>query len=272
MIASTELAITSFIDEYLQALSEIVEKNKKKIEDTKIKPWFPLEFPVEVRVFLTPKGPIIYYEKAEKFSVAFVKERPVKPSVSGEFIPYKHFEAWKGKAEKKAQSDVDSLLALPGIFEEPEQDLQEYYEGLQMESMEFDVDSYIDFLNKSNDAVTRTKKEAFGRLYELVTFRQNFLRNFEFLLRIDCTALDQLYFLIDSEMETSFDLALHGRYVSAMATLRKVLEVLMRALSLDCLADRTSAEVQLKNWTDNGETFGTFCQAVYNILSEDVDN
>jgi hypothetical protein len=218
-----ESDISIFIGEYLKALSEIVEEKRSKILETNIKPSFPMEFPVKTSVFRTEKGMIISYEKAQKASIDFLKQRSSKADYPGEFLPYKLFEFWKDKAEKKARSDVELLLALPAMLEQHEEERQDYYDGLQMEAMEFDIDGYFNFLSKSNEVIAKTKENAFSEVYQLVTIRQNFLGNFEYLLRAGCKALNDLYFLIDSEMEASFDLALHGRYIQAMAILRKVL-------------------------------------------------
>jgi hypothetical protein len=267
----TEATISAFIDEYIQALSKIVEKMKKAILDTNIKPSFPIDFPVKASVFLAEKGLIIYFEKAEKFSVAFTKERPSQRNDSGEFIPYRFFEAWKDKADKKAKSDVDSLLALPTMLEQHEEEQQAYYEALQIEGMQFDIDSYIDFLNKSNEAVAKTKDSALGEVYDLVTVRQKFLRNFEYFLRVGCEALNDLYFLIDSEMETSFDLALHGRYIPAMASLRKVFEVTMRALYIDCQKDRNLARQEFSDWIDQSQNGPSFRNVIEAIIPKEVD-
>ena len=271
MSIPTVSAVSTFIDEYLQALSKIVEKTKKQILETKLKPSFPVEFPVKADVYMAERGLIVYFERAEKFSLAFTKERPSKPSGSGEFIPYRLFEAWKDKADKKAQSDVDSLIAIPAMIEQQEEENQAYYEGIQIEAMQFDIDGYIDFLSKSNGAVAKTKEGAFDEVYNLVTIRQKFLGNFEYLLRVGCEALNDLYFLIDSEMETSFDLALHGRYVPAMATLRKVFEVAMRALYLDCQKDRSLARQKLSAWIEQDQNGPPFRNVIEAILPEEVD-
>jgi hypothetical protein len=271
MSVPADSAVSTFIDEYLQALSKIVEKTKKQILETKIKPSFPVEFPVKADVYMAETGLIVYFEQAEKFSLAFAKERPSNPSGLGEFIPYRLFDFWKNKAEKKAQSDVDSLLAIPAMLEQQEEDNQAYYEGIQIEAMQFEIDGYIDFLSKSNGAVAKTKERAFDEVYDLVTIRQKFLGNYEYLFRVGCEALNDLYFLIDSEMETSFDLALHGRYVPAMATLRKVFEVATRALYIDCQKDRNLARQELSAWIEQDQKGTPFRNVIEAILPEEVD-
>jgi cob(I)alamin adenosyltransferase len=67
------------------------------------------------------------------------------------------------------------------MLEQHEEDMQEQYEAQQIEWMQFDVDNYIDFLNKSNETVTKTKDSALTQLHDLVTVRQNFLENFQYL-------------------------------------------------------------------------------------------
>jgi hypothetical protein len=52
MSVPTDSAVSTFIDEYLQALSKIVENTKKQILETKIKPSFPVEFPVKADVYM----------------------------------------------------------------------------------------------------------------------------------------------------------------------------------------------------------------------------
>ena len=144
MTQPTEAEISTFIDEYLRALSKIVEKEGKKIVETGIKPSFPVEFPVKASVFLAERGLVINFEKAEKLSISFSKERPPEEHGWGEFLLYGHFRGLKGNAAKKARSDVDWLLAIPAELEQQDEDNQ----GMQIEAMQFDIDSFIDFLNK----------------------------------------------------------------------------------------------------------------------------
>jgi hypothetical protein len=267
----TKSDVSTFINDYLQALTEVVEKTKTKILETEIKPNFPTEFPVKAEVFFSENGLLINFKKADKFSLEFLDVRPTKSSYEGEFLPYRFFDAWKGKADKKAQADVDSLLALPAMVEEHEEDMQAYYEAELMEIMELDIDTYFGFLNKADAVVSKSKESAFNEVHEIVAIRQTFLRNFEFLLRSGCQALNNVYFLIDSEMETSFDLALHGRYIQSMASLRKVLEVSMRALRIDCISDKKVAQEKLSDWIDKGEDRSQFREVIQGIIPEDAD-
>jgi hypothetical protein len=267
----SERAVSTFITSYLQALHKLVEKTRNEILKTNIDPNFPIDFPVKSDVFFSERGFIINFEKAEKYSIHFLKERPAKWSKQGMFIFYSHFKSWKDRADKKARSDVEELLAFPALLEQHEEELQEQYEAQQIQEMEFNVDSYIDSVKKSYEVITKTRENAFNQVHDIMTIRQNFLGNFEYFRRVGCRALSNLYFLIALELETSFDLALHGRYIQAMANLRKVLEVMIRALSLDCEKDSELSEFILSNWINDGEFSEPFRFSIETVIPKNID-
>jgi len=112
---------------------------------------------------------------------------------------------------------------------------------------------------------------AIPELYDIVTVIQNHLSNYEYMLRVRCKALDRLYFMINSDLETSLFLALHGKYYSAIAILRKILEVNIRCVYLDSLQDRSMAERQIDDWINGGKFPKKFRETVNSIIDAQVD-
>ncbi len=264
--------IEGFIHKYVTALSKIVEEKQAQIVAAGIAPSFPTKFPVEATVYLTDRGLLIHFVKAPAFGVSVKKnERPSNKSEWGEFMLYAAFDSIKDKPEEKAEADIKRLFELSDMLVEKDEADQAYYDALWFEEMQSNVDYFIEFLGKSSTAVGKTKTEALVETHEIVTIIQNFMSDYEFLLINGCKALDTLYFLIESEMETSFFLALHGRYTSAMARLRTVLEVMMRCIYLDCLGNRTKAQTQLSDWIINGEFKPHFPDVVKGILDDQTD-
>ena len=268
-----EKEVIDFIRNYVSALKMLVEEKHQQIESTGIRPWFPTEFPVKAFVFLGKRGVIVNFDRADHFDVSVKRdERPHTKSKWGEFIPYPRFARIKDKASEKAESDIKHLLSLPKMIEEQEQEMQSYYEALWIEDMRYTAEHYVEFLSKAKEVVDKTKEAAIQELYDIVTVIQNHLSNYEYMLRVGCKALDRLYFMINSDLETSLFLALHGKYYSAMAILRKVLEVNIRCVYLDSLQNRVMAERQIDGWI-NGRRFPKklVVDTVNGIINDQVD-
>ena len=268
----SEEEVKEFIRNYVNALKILVEEKHQQIESTGIRPWFPTEFPVKAIAFLGKRGVIINFDKADHFDISVKRgERPHTRSKWGEFIPYPRFARIKDKASEKAESDIKHLLSLPKMIEEHEQEMQSYSEALWIEDMRYTAEHYVKFLSKAKEVVDKTKEAAIQELYDIVTVIQNHLSNYEYMLRVGCKALDRLYFMINSDLETSLFLALHGKYYSAMAILRKVLEVNIRCVYLDSLQNRVMAERQIDGWINEGRFPKTFRETVDGIIEDQVD-
>jgi len=264
--------IREFIRNYVTALERLVEKKRHQIESTNIKPSFPTQFPIAAIVCISKRGIFINYFKADHFDVFIRKdEKPHEKGKWKEFIPYPLFERIKNRAFEKAKSDIERFLNFPETLEELERETQNYYENLWMEDMRYTIEHYIEFLNQSKEVLKKTKDEAIQEVYDIIELIQNHLLNFECILQAGCEALTRTYFMINSDMETSFFLALHGKYNSAIAHLRKVLEVYVRCIYLDSFLDRRVAEKKLNEWLNEGRFKEKFRKIVNYLISDEID-
>lgn len=268
----SEKEIRKFIRDYVRALKILVEQKHEQIKSTGIRPWFPTEFPVKAIAFLVKRGVILNFDKTDHFEVSVKRgERPHTGSKWGEFIPYPRFVRIKDKASEKADSDIKHLLNLPKMIEEHEQEMQRYYEALWIEEMDYTAKHYVEYLNEAKEVVDKTKEATIQELYNITTVIQNHLSNYEYMLRVGCKALDHLYFMINSDLETSLFLALHGKYHPAMAILRKVLEVNIRCAYLDSSQDEIVAERRINDWITGGKFPERFKEVVNGIIDDRID-
>jgi len=268
--------IKLFVQNYVNALKKIVEEKNQEINSIDIEPNFPTEFPVKVTVFLGNRGLILNFEKADQFEVSIRKyEKPLVRTKWSEFILYPFFKKIKDKASEKAQLEIGTFLALPRMIEEHEQEMEKQYEAEErkywIEEISYTTEHYVEFLSGAKEVVDMTRKEAMGEVYEMVKVIQNHLLNYEFMILVGCTALDRLYFMINSDLETSLFLALNGKYFAAIAILRKVLEVNIRSIYLDNFPDRTEAEKEIDDWIKGEKLPGKFKQIVDDLISEEID-
>jgi len=271
-----ERNIELFVQNYVNALKKLVEEKNHEIKSIDFVPSFPTEFPVRVTVFLRNRGFVLNFEKADQFEISISKnERPLARTKWSEFILYPRFEKIKDKASEKAQSDVEYFLDLPRMIEEHEQEMQRQYEAEEREywteEISYTTEHYIEFLNEAKEVVDMTRKEAMGEVYEMIKVIQNHLSNYEFMLRVGCVALDRLYFMINSDMETSLFLALNGKYFAAAAILRKILEVNIRCIYFDSLQNRTEAEKDSEDWIKGDKFRKKFKQILDDLISEQID-
>lgn len=268
-----ERDVEVFIRNYVSALEKLVKENRKQIESIDVKPWFPTEFPVKAVGYLIKRGIIIHFEKADCFEVSTKNnERPHRRSRWGEFIHYPRFSRIKERASEKAESDIKYLLNLPKMIEEHERQMERYDEALWIEEMSYDTEHYVEFLNKAKEVVAETKLAAMQEVYDIIKVIQNHISNFEYMLRVGCKALDHLYFMINSDLETSFFLALNGKYFAALAIMRKILEVNVRSAYLDNLQDRALAEKETDDWISGGRFPFRFSDIVDNLISDRIDH
>lgn len=270
--------IELFVRNYVSALENLVKENNQQIKSIDLRPGFPTEFPVRATVFLSNRGIILNYEKADLFEVSVLKNgRPPVRAKWSEFIPYYFFGKIKDKASEKAKTDVEYFFSLPQMIEEHEQEMERQYEAQDREywteEINYTTEHYVEFLGKAKEVVDETRKEATQEVYDMVKVIQNHLSNYEFMLRVGCIALARLHFMINSDMETSLFLALNGKYLAAIALLRKVLEVNVRSIYLDSSSDRAKAERETDDWI-RGEKFPEkrrFSKIVDDLLSKEID-
>lgn len=268
-----ERDVKLFVQNYVSALKKLVEEKRQQIESINIKPSFPTEFPVKAVAYLGRRGIILHFEKADSSELSVIRnERPPARSQWGEFISYSRFSRIKDKASKKAESDIIYLLNLPKMIEEHEREMEHYYEALLIEEMSYTVEDYVKFLDKAKEVVDETRRRAMTEVHEMIEVIRSHLSNFEYMLRVGCKALNHLYFMINSDLETSLFLALNGKYFAAIAILRKILEVKLRCAYLDKLEDRAIADRKTEEWIDGGKIGKTFQQIVNDLLADQIDH
>lgn len=265
--------VESFIREYVTALQRLIDGKYNEVKSIGYEFGFPLEFPVKVVSFLGKRGIHILFDKSDFFEVQIIKnERPKVKSRWSQFILYSRFFYFKDKAYIKAESDIRELLSFPEMVESHERGMALYYEGLLYELMEDEVDYYVKYLYESN-VLEETQKGKLSELYELMEIIINHIGRYEYLLRSGCLTMCDLFYMINSDMETSLFLALNGKYYSANSLLRKILEVNTRCIYLDYFLQLDSSFEERKEEWLNGERFRNGYKKIINdLISDDINN
>lgn len=268
----SEKDVESFIRNYVGTLERLIKGKYPQVKTIRYKSGFPLEFPVKAVAYLGKRGIHIRFDKSDQFEVSIKKNERVK--VKGQwsqFLLYPHFSRIKYKASEKAESDIQNLLSLPKMIEEHEREMERYYQALWFEEMSYVIEHYIKFLDETKIVVDKTKTEKMEEVYNIINVIRNHLSRFEFVLRVGCQALNRLYFMINSDMETSFFLALNGKYYAAISVLRKILEVNVRCVYLDSLQNGTQAERYINEWLNGGRFPKRFNKIVDALVSDEIN-
>lgn len=268
-----ERDVELFVRNYVSALEKLVQEKYQQVKSIEFESFFPIEFPVKAVAYLGKRGILLNFEKADRFSILIKKnERPQAKSHWGEFIFYSRFSRIKERASEKAESDIKYFLSMPKLVEEHEKEMERYYEARWFEEMSYTIQHYLEFLSKAKDVVDETRHEVVQEVYQIIEIVQNHLSNFEYMLQVGCKALNNLYFMINSDLETSFFLALNGKYFAAVAILRKILEVNLRCAYLDSLQDRALAARKTDDWIGGGRFPWTFRHIVNSLMSDRIDH
>lgn len=269
----SEEEVEKFIREYVTALEKLISGKFREVKSIGYEFGFPLEFPVSVRVYFGERGILIEYDKSDFFEITFSKDvRSRTKGRWGQFLLYAHFNYFKNIPYKKAESDVLELLNFPDKVEEHEKDVDRQYEAQLYEYMSFEVDSYLKYLDRSREVVSETKDIYLAYLHHLINIINNHMSRFEYIFRIRCRTLDQLYFMINADMETSLFLSLYGKYYAAISLLRKILEVNTRCIYLDYNVLRdNSFEEKIEKWLEGEKFDDSYEYIVNNILPPDID-
>lgn len=270
----SERELVSFIRNYISSLEELIQSKYPEVKSINIISEFPLEFPVKVVAYLLERGILVDYFKSNHFEFVLKKEEPQEERTqSRQFILYSHFLHWKDRAYEKAELDIKRFINLPKEFEENEQAMDRYYEALWYEEMENVIDNYIEYVDSARLVVERTKKEKISEVHSIIELIRNHLRRFEFILKSGCCTLSQLYFMINSDMEVSFFLALNGKYFIADSILRKILEVNIRAIYLDITYQQNENLVKTirDEWLNGGKPRITFKDTVNKLIDGELD-
>ena len=265
----SEKDVELFIRNYVSALERLIERKYPQVKSSEYESGFPLEFPVKVVAYLGKRSVSIHFDKSDHFEISIKKNERV--SAKGRWrqsLPYPFLSGIKDKASKKAESDIIDLLNLPKMIEEHELEMERYYEQQWFEDISYTIEHYIKFLDEIKIVVDKTKKERIQDVYNIINVIQNHLSRFEFVLPVGCQALNRLYFMINSDMETSFFLALNGKYFAAISILRKILEVNVRCMYLDSLQDRAQAKRHINDWLNGGRFRKGFDRIIDTLLSD----
>lgn len=272
MADALEEDVELFIRKYVTALEQLIEGAYRDVKSVGYEFGFPLEFPVKVVAYLGKRGIYIQIDKSDYFEVSIRKnERPNVKSRWSQFIFYPRFLKIKDRAYEKAESDIKQLLNFPEMIETHEREMERDYRALWFEEMSYIIEHYIKFLDETKIVVNKTKTKMIQEVYEVINVIQNHLSRFEFVLRVGCEALNRLYFMINSDMETSFFLALNGKYFAAISILRKILEVNVRCVYLDSLQERTQAERYINAWLNGGRFPKKFNEIVDALVSGEIN-
>lgn len=265
----SEKDVELFIRNYVSALERLIERKYPQVKSSEYESGFPLEFPVKVVAYLGKRGVSIHFDKSDHFEISIKKNERV--SAKGRWrqsLPYPFLSGIRDKASEKAESDIIDLLNLPKMIEEHELEMERYYEQQWFEDISYTIEHYIKFLDEIKIVVDKTKKERIQDVYNIINVIQNHLSRFEFVLPVGCQALNRLYFMINSDMETSFFLALNGKYFAAISILRKILEVNVRCIYLDSLQDRAQAKRHINDWLNGGRFRKRFDRIIDTLLSD----
>jgi len=265
--------LTEYITNYLNAIKKLVDNNRQEIESINIIPNFPTKFPVKTSVFFGRKGIFIKFEESENFSISFNRNvnPPVKKGEWKQIIFYTQFKGIKDKASEKAKSDFNYFLSIPTMIEEHEKSMQEYYDALYFEAQNYELDNYLDYLKNTKKVVDETKNTTPQELLDIITVIQKHLSNYEYMLIIGANCLDCLHFMINSDLETSLFLAINGKYYSAIAILRKVLEVNIKSIYCDTLPNTAPNKNKIDDWLNRDTSPVPFATALNVLFKDNVD-
>jgi len=272
MAQTLEKDIESFIRNYVGALEQLIKEKYPQVKTTTYEYGFPLEFPVKVVAYISKRGIHIHFDRSDHFEVSVRKNERIKAkSRWSQFILYSRFSRIKDRASERAESDIQRLLSLPAKIEEHERQMEEHYQALWFDEINFIIEHYLKFLFEARNVVDQTKTEKMVDVHDIINAIQNHLSRFEFVLLVGCEALNRLYFMINSDIETSFFLALYGKYFAAISILRKILEVNVRCVYLDSLQDKTQAERYLNEWLNGGRFRKGFNKIVDALVNDEIN-
>lgn len=240
--------VENYLRQYVPALERLLEHKYPRAKEIGLTSGFPLEFPVEVTAYIVPRGIHVKYQKSDAFEIKVLKmeEAPKKSGLIGEFIPAYRFLVIKDRGEERAESDIVWLLSLPEQYEAMQREMELMDEKLWQDEMKYVVESYKHYLDVSKNVCKKTIVKRTQELYDSVTRIQNHVQRLELLYQIGCEVLAETHFLINEDMESSLFLALNGKYYVAMALLRKILEVNVKAMYFDSLPQKHKQNLQEK--------------------------
>lgn len=255
----SEIEVESFIRNYVNALEKLIEEKYPQAKSMDYRMGFPVEFPVKAIAYLGERGIIINYFKSDKLEVSVKKgEETKQTSKLAEFILYGRFLKLKDKAFEKAEADINELLDIPRQIEENQKELDrqaEQLEALMYEDMAYKIKHYLEFLDSTKDVIEKTTTDKITEVDSTISLIQNHISRYEFSLLAGCQTMDKVYLMVNSDMETSFFLALNGKYFAASSLLRKILEVNIKAIYLDVIYLQNKQEgIDIRDkWLSNGK-------------------
>jgi hypothetical protein len=237
----------------------------KKLLDTKYsseKAAFPLyaAWPFEIRAYITSKGLVIsYVRNAKSFSV-HVENAPKSPMSSDHWswaISNRYFCVLSEDPEKSAEQDIKYQLDIPKMHEAVLEQEAELAEAQWEEHVKGEVEYYLKYLDKSDAVKIVSVEKNLQDLYTIIDLFQGLRNRFELYTKLGATAQELVHSQITDEVDISLFLVIHGKYGEAIACLRRVMEIGLRAILMDFMALRDKTwEKTRDDWVDGADGRG----------------
>lgn len=214
----------------------------RKLVDTKYsahKDEFPLysKWPLEVSAFIAPRGMLVsYLTGASKFSIR-VQIVSDFPKVHGSFTRFytnRYFQFASKNPEAEVEREISFELNLDSMIEEYDRHESERLELQYLDSIKFEVGSFLKYLASAYQVKDVTFREHVYTLFELLEQVTRFANRMQLFVDVRADSLILLYDQILDDMHTSIFLAVHGKYGQAMSCLRRVLETGLGGIESDC--------------------------------------
>lgn len=263
--------IEKFVRDYVTKLENLVTGIYSDVRSQGYNSNIPLQFPVSVQIFQVERGLFLHFDKSDFFNFKIVNKRK-KKSQWAHFILAAHFEKWKDRGHDKAKFDVRRLYYLPDTIESfamQDEERWEEAEAQYIEDITAEVDYYIDYLKDSEKIMTETKRNHIYELYDIMEIIVKYISRTEVYLSSSSSTCFETWSTVKTEMESAFFLALHGKYFSAIALLRKVLEIPCRAIFLDFNLKNDNSYEEIKEQWYAGENFPFLYNHMINRLIVD---
>lgn len=277
--------LEKFVEEYVGEYIRAVEKSRTP------KGLFPLyeSYPFRVIAYVAPRKTLLEYRpKQEKFSVQVkkVEEMPKidrKKRYIGAFRNDYLLRVHK-RAKEIAREDVLHGIREYEFYEESQEELDEYYDKQLAQYVHdyatYIIDGYVEYIESAYEVKKETVSRQRNEIYDIVKIIYHF-RGYlvQALLMAQVSALFHVFDEVGQDMESSFFLAMHGKYKPANALLRRILETIMTALYFDselrkCKPDsKTYKDMsqKKKKWIEESRKTSPHFTGEYGVLGRLID-
>lgn len=249
--------IEKYIREYVTEVERLVSGIYSDVKSQGFNSGVPLEFPVSVEVFQTERGLLFYFEPSDFFSFKIIKTRKKKVRW-GFFELSAHFNHWKDKGYEKARFDIRRLYYLPEDYEsmrEEDANRSGEFEAQYVQDITMEVEYYVDYLRESKTIIGETIEKNIFECYHLLHIIQKYTARMDLYIKSGSWVCFETYHIVMNEIETSIFLMLHGKYQSSLSSLRKIFEILCRAIYLDYMLKDDDSYENMKNTWFDGNNF-----------------